>query len=127
MQGLSLPFMIRKLEIEDPDYIMPEEEMYNKIRRKLSDYAVEQLHKQHGEALRTHPGLIHIAKKLEASGTQTEYDVLFDEVTRDAYRNILNAQRQWLHEKNRVQEIDEEIIRKHLMFLDLEEEKLKLL
>lgn len=127
VQGLSLPWLIRKMHIEDPDYIMPEEELYNKIRRQLSDYAVEQLHHQHGEALRTHPGLMHIAKKLEASGTQSEYDVLFDEVTRDAYRNILNLQRQWLHEKNRHPAIDEEIIRKHLMYLDLEEEKLALL
>jgi monovalent cation/hydrogen antiporter len=127
VQGLSLPFMIRKLHIEDPDYIMPEEEMYNKIRRQLSDYAVEQLHSRHGEALSSQPGLMQIAQKLEASGTHSEYDVLYDDATKEVYRNILRLQREWLHEKNRHLGIDEEIIRKHLMYLDLEEEKLALL
>ncbi|HMC87124.1 MAG TPA: hypothetical protein VKI61_16475, partial [Chitinophagaceae bacterium] len=41
------------------------------------------------------------------------------------YRDILNHQRQWLINKNKEDErMDEDIIRKHLRLLDLEEEKL---
>ena len=48
--------------------------------------------------------------------------------TRTVYLDILNHQRTWLLNKNSVgQKIDEEVIRKHLTELDLEEEKMRFL
>ena len=42
------------------------------------------------------------------------------------YGDILNRQREWLFNKNKEDKtLDEEIIRKHLLRLDLEEEKLR--
>jgi CPA1 family monovalent cation:H+ antiporter len=42
------------------------------------------------------------------------------------YLDILNRQRQWLLLKNKSEmAIDEDIIRRHLYYLDLEEEKLR--
>lgn len=127
LQGLTLPWMIKKLSITDPDYVMPEEEMYNKVRKHLSDYAVEQLHSRYGAELEAQPGLRQVLQKLEASGSQSGDNVLFGHETKEVYRSILNLQREWLTEKNRRHNIDEEIIRRHLLFLDLEEEKLALL
>ncbi len=42
------------------------------------------------------------------------------------YLDILKQQRKWLLNKNKLHErLDEDIIRKHLQHVDLEEEKLK--
>jgi CPA1 family monovalent cation:H+ antiporter len=42
------------------------------------------------------------------------------------YINILEKQRRFLLDKNKnVEEIDEELIRKHLHYIDLEEERMK--
>ncbi|MFC0183135.1 hypothetical protein ACFFJX_11425 [Pseudarcicella hirudinis] len=55
-------------------------------------------------------------------------DVLMAEECKAVYLDILNQQRIWLHDKNKAEEtLDEEIIRKHLQHLDLEEEKLRFL
>jgi len=44
---------------------------------------------------------------------------------REIYLDIINQQREWLISKNREEILlDEEIIRKHLKMLDLQEEKL---
>ena len=44
---------------------------------------------------------------------------------REIYLDIINQQREWLISKNREEILlDEEIVRKHLKMLDLQEEKL---
>jgi hypothetical protein len=47
--------------------------------------------------------------------------------SKNIYLDILNHQREWLINKNKDQMIDEEVIRKHLMELDLEEERMRFL
>lgn len=48
------------------------------------------------------------------------------EETQKIYREVLDDRRQWLLHKNKTDKrIDEELIRKHLLHLDMEEEKLK--
>ena len=43
-----------------------------------------------------------------------------------AYFKLLDEQRGWLREWNKELELDEDIIRKHLMRIDLEEMKMRL-
>lgn len=45
---------------------------------------------------------------------------------KDIYLDLLNQQRQWLIAKNKEdQTLDEAVIRRHMHYLDIEEEKLR--
>lgn len=49
-------------------------------------------------------------------------------ISKAAYQAILDRQRAWLLElNNRKQLLDEEVVRKHLRYLDLEEDRLQYL
>ena len=54
LQGLTLPWLIKKFNMPDPDYTMPEDEVYNRLKRKLSVLAMEHLkahYNSHGAAV----------------------------------------------------------------------------
>ncbi|WP_116788226.1 Na+/H+ antiporter [Flavobacterium psychrotrophum] len=127
LQGLTLPLMIQKIKIPDPDFIMPEEELYNKIRRKLNYYALEQMRADYSKEMDEHPVLYQMACKWEDTGQLGDTTAIMADEAKEVYRDILERQRKWLTTKNREQNIDEEIVRKHLLYLDIEEEKLNLL
>lgn len=124
LQGLTLPFLIQKFHVHDPDYIMPEEELYNKLRNMMSQHALEHLKSNYKKQLSTHNSLQQIAQKWESSGTAIQ-EAVMNEESKAVYRDLLNHQREWLLEKNKEkQSLDEEIVRRLLLYLDLEEEKL---
>ena len=50
-----------------------------------------------------------------------------NEETKEIYVELLEIQRQYLSERNKDPQIDEELIRIHLYQIDLEEERLKLI
>jgi CPA1 family monovalent cation:H+ antiporter len=65
-----------------------------------------------------------MARKWEKSSLLTD-DVQIAKEFKTIYNDILNQQRQWLFNKNKEEKnLDEDIIRKHLLRLDLEEERL---
>ena len=67
------------------------------------------------------------ASKWENSGAESDDNSLMDEETKTIYLALLNVQRDLLLKKNKSLVVDEEIVRRHLLYLDLEEEKLGLL
>lgn len=127
LQGLTLPWLIKRFHMRDPDYTMPDEEMYNKIRHHLSRKALEHLKANYNHHLENEPVLQYLAKKWEDSSTSSINDVAMSDEAKKVYIDILNQQREWLVKKNKEQNVDEEIIRRHLMFLDIEQEKVKYL
>lgn len=127
LQGLTLPWMIKKLDMPDPDFIMPHDELYKKIRKKLSGFALNELRTSYADALNRQPVLQQIARKWEDTDAATDDTALMTDEAKTVYRDILDRQRVWLTDKNNNSNIDEEIIRKHLLYLDLEEEKIELL
>jgi CPA1 family monovalent cation:H+ antiporter len=125
LQGLTLPYLIRKLNLTDPDHAVPHEEVYNELKKQLAHHALQQLKTNYSQQLNRQPALQQIARKWEDSDSLTD-DVLMAGESKAVYRDLLNLQREWLINKNKVDEtIDEEIIRRHLLYLDLEEEKLQ--
>ncbi len=125
LQGLSLPLLIKRLAIPDPDINVSEEDMYIDLKSRLAGHALHHLTTGFGKELEAHPALQQIADKLKGSGNNAD-DVLMADEPKEVYRKLLSLQRQWLIEKNKSdQSIDEEVIRRHLMYLDLEEEKLR--
>ena len=125
LQGLTLPYLIRKLNLTDPDHVAPQEEAYNELKKQLARHALQHLTTNYSQQLNSQPVLQQIASKWRVSDHSTD-SVLMTEESRAVYLDLLNLQRKWLINKNKTDgDIDEEIIRKHLVFLDLEEEKLQ--
>ncbi|MES2485910.1 MAG: Na+/H+ antiporter, partial [Bacteroidota bacterium] len=127
IQGLTLPWLIKKIHIPDPDYIMPDDEMYNKVRRHLSTQALAYIKENYSAQLESQLVLQQIAAKWEGSQLSEANEAVMDNEAKEVYRDVLNKQREWLIAKNKGYNIDEEIVRKHLLYLDIEEEKLTLL
>ncbi|WP_293892808.1 Na+/H+ antiporter [Flavobacterium sp.] len=125
LQGLTLPYFIRRLEMMTPEQEAEEQQQYKLIKYEMAAFALEQLKDQYGKALEEQPLLQKIADKWEASKMLTEDT----EMTADGkiiYLNILRKQRKWLLQKNRKDgNLDEGIVRRHLHQLDMEEEKVR--
>lgn len=127
LQGLTLPFLIRKLNIPTPHNALTDEETDRQVTRELAGFTLQHLKSNYIQELKTHPVLQHMANKWENSSLTTE-EPLMNDASRVIYRELINDQRQWLIQKNRSERtLDEAIIRKHLHRLDMEEEKLRLL
>ena len=78
----------------------------------------------HFEKLEKFPALQDQLQIWENRVNSSEVILNFPEY-REIYLDIINQQREWLISKNREEILlDEEIIRKHLKMLDLQEEKL---
>lgn len=124
VQGLSLPFLIRKINIPDYDDTLPEEEVYHTLRKQMAEHALLHLRTNYSDALSNQPVLQQIAHKWEHSTAVTAEESMAEDC-KVIYLDLLEQQRQWLLNKNdKEQTLDEEIVRRHLQYLDLEEEKL---
>lgn len=124
VQGLTLPFLIKKIAIPNLDNELPEEEVYHTLRKQLAEYALFHLKTNYSEELNSQVVLQQMARKWEDNSLMAD-DVLMAEECKVIYLDILNQQRQWLLNKNKAEAtLDEDIIRKHLQHLDLEEERL---
>lgn len=124
VQGLTLPAIIRKFAFEERDYVKPEEKVDAFIEKELATLALHYMRENLSEAELTQP---MYKKLLDHNSRQLSGDEAFtlSEPVKDLYRHILDQQRQWLVDKNRsVMTLDEDIVRKHLYYLDHEEERL---
>ncbi|MBC9930188.1 Na+/H+ antiporter [Chitinophaga qingshengii] len=126
LQGLTLPALIRRVKLPDFNDHLPEEETEILIREELATASLDYIQQYHAEELEHSFHLQKLASQWQ-NQLQSDETVAVPEQIKTAYQNILNHQRQHLLDKNNNNErIDEEIIRKFLHRIDLEEEKLKL-
>jgi CPA1 family monovalent cation:H+ antiporter len=124
IQGLTLPWLIRKLKITDPNIENIEAEHDKTIRHRLAHKSLSYLQENFSDEVKSHPYLKQLAAKWEHLPTITEDEVLSTQF-KTAYLQLLDEQRAWLREWNKEFEMEEEIIRKHLMRIDLEEAKMR--
>lgn len=128
LQGLTLPFLIKKVNMPDPDHDEPEEIVDHKLQLELTQYTLEILKTKYGEELGRQPVLQQMASKWELHATLPETENSMPDESKRVYLDLLKKQRKWLLSKNNTEQLlDEDIIRKHLLKLDLEEEKLRFL
>ncbi|WP_028978394.1 Na+/H+ antiporter [Sporocytophaga myxococcoides] len=126
LQGLTLPFLIKKVKLPNFNDHLPEEETKNLLREALAKESLNYLTENHKVEVEHSFHLQKLATKWEKQMTADE-DPNLSERTKLIYGNILEKQRQLLIQmNNKEKHIDEEIIRKFLHQIDLEEEKLKL-
>lgn len=125
VQGLTLPYIIRKINMSDVDHPEPEEEVDRLIRQQLAEHALLHLRTSYSRELIDHPALQQMAQKWEHNSRIVTNERMAEEC-KLVYLNIIDQQRKWLLDKNKGDEmLDEDIIRRHLQHLDLEQERLK--
>ncbi len=120
-----MPYLIKKLITPNLNNDVSEDEVYHSLRKQLAQHALLHLKTNYSEQLNKQPALQQMALKWEHSSSPTTDEQMAKEC-KIIYLDILNQQRQWLLNKNKAEKtLDEDIIRKHMQHLDLEEEKLK--
>lgn len=125
VQGLTLPYFIRRIKPKEVDYNMSDQEMSAMIRKDLYHYMLEHLNKNYSSEIQKELILAQIAQKWQRG--ETSDDEVISESGRKIYIELLSKQRAWLIERNKKMDIDEEIIRNYLSLLDIEQEKLSLI
>jgi len=122
LQGLTLPYLIKKINL--PEFDRSEEETDDILRKELSAYALNYLQMNYSNDLPQQPFLRQLSDKWANKGQFNEETVLADKA-KTIYLALIDEQRKWLLKKNSEEEsLNEEVVRKHLKRLDLEEEKL---
>ena len=125
VQGLTLPYLIRRFQMMTVEEEEEEQRVYKELKYEMSEFALELLEKNYGKALEEQPILQKIASKWKDRKMLTE-DTEMTAECKIIYISILHQQRKWLIKRNKKDsKIDEEIIRRHLHQLDMEEEKVK--
>lgn len=124
VQGLTLPVIIRKLKLKEPDHVLPEDEHYRQLYRKLSKHSIEHLQNNYAEQITSQKVLQQLMSKWQENTDRPDEEIMSGEC-RQVYIQMLSQQREWLLEWNKDHTVDEDVVRKHLHRLDLEEERLR--
>jgi CPA1 family monovalent cation:H+ antiporter len=132
LQGLTLPWLIRKLNLED-NSLIPQQKQEVIIQKKIAQYSLQYLNEKHDGKLagNEHLNNLHARLKIDMKLLNQELENT-DRTNENALRNfqsiyleLLEHQRKLLNEMNRRAEFDEELIRKYLSLIDLEEFKIR--
>jgi len=132
-QGLTLPWIIRKVQIEDKFALIPEHKQEVIIQKKMAQYSLQYLEEKYGEDWSHNAHLDNLNKrlKIELNFFQENFETL-SPTTENAlsgfqriYLEMLEQQRKLLYEMNHREEFDEELIRKYLSLIDMEEFKIR--
>lgn len=133
-QGLTLPWVIRKLNPEERSNRLPMRQQETIIMRKLTETSLKILQEQYGHKIdsnehmknmqhRLNAELKHYVNKINNPEGAEENDPITE--TQLISLTILEEQRKLLFQINHKMEYDEEIVRKFLALLDLDETKLR--
>ncbi|WP_069659026.1 Na+/H+ antiporter [Arcticibacter eurypsychrophilus] len=126
LHGLTLPLVIKWVNMDDPDHYMPPEEQELMIRKKLAEVSLKYLQDEHAGIMSSNTHLQQLKERLESDMLLVEFDGTAEQKEyRKIYLYILKKQRATLLELNKSLETDEEMVKKYQGLLDLEEEKIK--
>lgn len=124
VQGLTLPFILKKVGIGNAFASTSLEKQREALKKELSLFTVNFIKQTYKDNIREDHYLVnkleHWQEKLENATEE-----LANSKHKKIYLELLNAQRNFLVEKNKDDGIEEEIIRQQVYMIDLEEEKLR--
>ncbi len=126
IQGLTLPYFIRRSGLLNSFNDLPEEEVKLKIRNNLAVHTVAFLKEQQAKGQYADPYLQRMLSQWEYKISQPE-NLRMSSETKQNYLDLLENQRKFLADLNKDVELDEEIIRQQIFQIDLEEERIKML
>ncbi len=132
-QGLTLPWVIRKIGPADRSNAIPERQQELIIQKKIAMASLQLLEEKYSEERARNEHLNNLFARLqldlnffrqdlgELSKTTENTLISFQRI----YLEMLERQRRWLYEMNHRAEFDEELIRKYLSLIDIEELKVR--
>ncbi|HUR98171.1 MAG TPA: Na+/H+ antiporter [Pyrinomonadaceae bacterium] len=131
-QGLTLPWVIRKVGADDKYSTIPAHQQELIIQKKIAKTSLEFLNEKYGEhrvkiehldnlVSRLEIDLQFLEKQMDGSGDGPQTFKSYHSI----YLKLLEHQRQLLEAMNHSAELDEDLIRKYLSLIDLEEYKLR--
>jgi monovalent cation/hydrogen antiporter len=133
LQGLTLPWLIRKVKPGDKYITIPEHKQEIIIQKKIAQATLQFLEEKYGKEPVQNEHLNNLLERLKLDLrffnqeleeiNNTEENSLKSYQT--IYLELLEQQRRLLNEMNRLAEFDEELIRKYLSLIDLEEFKIR--
>jgi monovalent cation/hydrogen antiporter len=133
LQGLTLPWLIRKVKPGDKYTTIPEHKQEIIIQKKIAQASLQFLEEKYGEdcLLNEHLNNLHARLKIDLRFFYQELEEINN--TKESslknyqiiYLALLEQQRRLLNEMNRFAEFDEDLIRKYLSLIDLEEFKIR--
>jgi len=124
VQGLTLPFIIKKLNLPNFDDLIPEEKVSSDLFKEMTLETLNYLKGNYGEKIENYPYVMNMVSKWEKKHEEIENICRYNK-SKNVYLELLEFQRNWLVSKNMEnKDLDEEVVRKHFMRLDLEEERL---
>lgn len=127
IQGLTLPYLIKRSKLFDIDkFHYSEEEMRLRMKRGLKAHVYNYLKDKYEHELQHHTGMEKFIKQWEERAKATD-DTWMNKKTKIIFVDLLECQRRYLTELNKDPNFDEEIIRQQLYQIDLEEERLKII
>lgn len=136
-QGLTLPLVARWVNMEDRDFPMGTEAQELRIRKKMSQAALNVLNEEYAAEITANELLqvLHaklqndtrLSDRLQHPGDGEEPASVAIDRYREIYAHIIARQRQLLEDLNKKAEVDEVLIRKLSGMLDLDEEKIRLM
>jgi len=134
LQGLTLPLLIKWVDMPDPDYTVSFEQQRQLVRKKLSMVTLDLLQNKYPKHLKENDMVKAIKIKIDA-----DMELLADwdkadgkgraeEFYRDyimILEDMMQEQRNLLKTLNKKESINDDIIKQQLALLDLEQEKLR--
>ncbi|WP_022823716.1 Na+/H+ antiporter [Hymenobacter norwichensis] len=132
-QGLTLPWLIRKVNPENRHQSIPEERQELILQKKLALQALRYVESAAGPGSSPNDYLQNLQARLQLDTAFFTHELDGPASASEStlhhfhqhYLELLERQRSLLHEMNHHMEFDEEVIRKYLTILDLEEYKLR--
>lgn len=133
VQGLTLPWLIRTLHPTSKFDMLTEDEQEIIIQKKMAHKSLRYVEEKYREHYHTNEHLANLHARLTidlkffsqgVSEIKTNNGNALASFQR-IYLDILEQQRKLLHDMNRKAEFDEELIRKYLSLIDMEEFKIR--
>jgi Na+/H+ antiporter len=132
-QGLTLPWLIRKVGFEERADVIPDGEQELIIQKKISKASLQLLEEKYKVEREKNEHLNNLFARLQLDINFFQQDLKELANSTDThmagfqriYLDMLETQREMLNEMNKKDEFDEELIRKYLTLIDMEEFKVR--
>ncbi|QTE39098.1 Na+/H+ antiporter [Mucilaginibacter gossypii] len=134
VQGLTLPLLVKFVNMPDRDYIGSHEQQKQLVRKKLSKLALQILEDKYADRLEGNDMIkafrlrlsadMELLKDWEKDGSEQRADNFYHDY-RVILNDVMDQQRALLLTLNKKENISDDIVKQQLDLLDLEEEKLR--
>lgn len=126
LQGLTLPFILKRFSLGNMLSLTESDEKDEQnLKREIWRFSIDRMQEKYSEQIAGNVFLSTTITHWENKLSSTD-EILISNETRLIYLELLEAQRQFLIAKNTDLNLSEDIVRRQLYLIDLEEERIKI-